>query len=112
MVKVNCKENVWFKFISYEFLVAAQVAYGVYALQSLVPTVTSAADGIHGEGSLHPDGLAWDFRIWGLYDVRSVAEEICIKLQEIDYRYDVVFGDPKHLDHIHIEYDINKVKTV
>ena len=106
MIKVNCKEGVWFKFITYEFLVAAQIVYGEYARQGITPTVTSACDGNHMEGSYHYKGLAWDFRIWGLYDPEAVCNVIKDKLSTIDYHYDVCWEQ----DHIHIEFDENKVR--
>lgn len=107
MIKVDCKEGVWFKFISYEFLVAAQVVWKHYSNQSVVPTVTSACDSQHCEGSYHYTGLAWDFRIWGLNNPENVANAIRSDLRNIDYRYDVIFEG----DHIHIEYDLNKGAT-
>jgi len=108
MIKVYCKEGVWFKFISYEFLTLARVVYRVYEAEGIIPTITSACDSQHGEGSLHPRGLAWDWRIWGLKDPQRAANEIRREVQAIDYHYDIVFGDEKHLDHIHTEYDENK----
>lgn len=107
MIKVNCKEGVWFKFISYEFLVAAQIVFQEYSKEEITPTVTSACDGKHMDGSYHYNGMAWDFRIWGLQYPQDTADRIKLALQDLDYRYDVIF----ELDHIHIEYDINKTIT-
>jgi hypothetical protein len=106
MIKVYCKEGVWFKFISYEFLTLARIVCRVYEKYGLVPTVTSAADGIHGIPSLHPDGLGWDWRTWGLKDPRAAAKEIKEEAQAVDYHYDVLYED--NPPHIHSEYDMNK----
>ena len=106
MIKVNCKEGVFFKFIGYEFLVLAQIVWNEYARESIVPVVTSACDGQHMDGSYHYTGLAWDWRIWGLNSPKDTAEAIKIKAQEIDYRYDVLLEEV----HIHSEYDLNKTK--
>ena len=109
--RVKCKRGVWFREINRPFLICAQVVAEVYRKQHVTPVVTSACDGWHMKNSLHYDGLAWDWRIWGLEDPRAAADEIRERLREIDPRYDVVYGDPRHLDHIHIEYDIRKEVT-
>ena len=116
-IKIYCKEGVWFKFISYEFLIAARTVYRVLQRYKVIPTVTSACDSKHMPNSWHYKGLAWDFRIWGVDDpktvqneVKEAADEIRRQLNEVDFRYDVVYGDEKHLDHIHIEFDETKKK--
>jgi hypothetical protein len=105
-IRVNCKEGVWFKFISWEFTVAAQTVFGVFQKYNVIPTVTSACDSKHMDGSLHYKGLGWDFRVWGLPDPEKVTQEIKRLLQDADYHYDVIFEK----DHIHIEYDVAKTK--
>lgn len=109
MIRINSKEGIWYKFIDYRFLHMARVVYRVYQKQGVIPIVTSACDGQHMTGSYHPEGLAWDFRIWGLSDPQTAANEIREELKIIDFHYDVVYGDSKHLDHIHIEFDERKV---
>jgi len=104
MIKVYCKEGVYFKFISYEFITLARIFCRVYEKHDMVPVVTSACDGTHGPGSLHPDGLGWDWRRWGLKDAQATVDEIRNEAQAIDYHYDVVLEN----DHIHSEYDLNK----
>lgn len=108
MMKVRCKKGVWFKFICAEFLQLAQIFCDVYSEEGLEPTVTSAADGNHGKISLHPEGFAWDWRIWGLKNVEAVVDKIRKRARAISFRYDIVFGDPRHRDHIHSEFDIRK----
>ena len=115
MIKVDCKEGVWFRFISYEFITLARIFCRVYEKHNLIPTVTSACDGKHAENSWHYKGLGWDWRVWGVDDpktiqneVKEVADEIRREAQAIDYHYDIVYGDEKHLDHIHSEFDFNK----
>ena len=107
-IKVTCKPGVWFKFISWEFTVAAQTAFGVYQEYNIIPCVTSAAEpeSKHMTGSLHYVGLAWDFRIWGLNDPQQASNKIKRLLQDTDFRYDVIFEK----DHIHIEFDSKKTK--
>ena len=108
MIKIKCKEGVWFKEINHYFLEAARVVYRIYQTYGVVPTVTSACDGDHLPNSFHFEGLAWDFRIWGLPHPNVVANLIREELRKNDFRYDVVFDDPQHLNHIHIEYDTRK----
>jgi len=102
---IKCKSGVWFKFIDSRFLDLAKIVYEEYQKAYIIPTVTSAADGEHMSGSFHQEGLAWDWRIWSLKSPKETADRIREKARALDPRYDVVFGDMKHLDHIHTEYD-------
>jgi len=111
MIKVLCKEGVWFKEIGYEFLTLARIVYRVYQKHGVTPVVTSACDGKHMKGSWHYEGLAWDWRVWGLKDPKAVWDEIRKEAQAVDFRYDIVFGDEAHLDHAHTEYDLKKIQN-
>lgn len=115
MIRINCKEGVWFKFIDSRFLELARIVYRVYQKYGVEPTVTSACDSTHMTNSYHYQGLGWDWRIWGVdnpstpqNEVKEAADEIRIEAQKLDHHYDVVYGDPKHLDHIHTEWDAFK----
>ena len=109
-MRVLCKEGVWFRFIDDRFLEIAKIIENVYHPYGVTPVVTSAADGKHSANSFHPDGFAWDWRIWGLptEDLDEIADKIRTKARQINFRYDVVYGDAKHLDHIHTEFDTRK----
>lgn len=104
----NCKKGVWFKFMGHLFLDLTRIVYEEYQKDWTTPTVTSAGDGRHRQGSLHPFGLAWDWRIWGLKDPGRTADRIRKKAKKLDVCYDIIFGDKEHLDHIHSEYDVRK----
>ena len=108
MIRINCEEGVWFKFIGFEFLTVARIVSRVYEKDSVIARIMSACDRIHMANSLHHEGLAWDWRIWGLKDPKAIADEIRREAQAVDFHYDVIFGDEKHLDHMHTEYDIRK----
>ena len=109
MFRIDIKdETVHFKFISNEFYVLSKLIFRLYEQYDVIPTVTSADDGDHVYNSWHYKGLAWDWRIWGLSNPKTVADELRHQLQAIDYHYDVIFGDEDHKDHIHTEYDLNK----
>lgn len=78
--------------------------------------ITSAADGKHSQGSRHYTSEAFDIRVknvkgfkWSLMGdwkfnqrVADWAEAIRF---ELGSKYDVVYGDAQHLDHIHCEFD-------
>lgn len=64
-------------------------------------TVTSARDGKHVAGSLHPVGLALDFRIWNLPDPAGLADRL---RRQLDREYDVIL----EADHLHVEFDPKK----
>lgn len=84
----------------------------VEALHSIEPifrdyelplVVTSANDGKHSPGSLHPHGLAVDIRSRHILagHLPTVIQRIKGTLRSIDKRYQVIDEG----DHIHIEYD-------
>jgi len=107
-MKILYKEGVYLKFSDKTFLDLALIFFEEYQKDGVIPMVTSACDGRHMVGSLHGEGLAWDWRIWGLKDPGATADQIRIRARELNPRYDIVFGDPDHLDHIHSEFDIRK----
>ena len=105
---IRFKEGVYLKYIDEEFLNLAKIIFEEFQKEGLIPVVTSACDGRHMVGSFHPDGLAWDWRVWGLKDPGSTADRIRVRARLTSKNYDIVFGDPAHLDHIHSEFDIKK----
>ncbi|OIO37213.1 MAG: hypothetical protein AUJ72_04970 [Candidatus Omnitrophica bacterium CG1_02_46_14] len=119
MIKINVKKGVVFKVIGFEFCTLARIVYRVLQKYGVTPMVTSANDGKHVPNSWHYQDLAWDWRIWGVDDpktpideVKQAADEIRRAAQNADYHYDVIYGDKDHLDHIHMEYDLKKKRTV
>ncbi len=119
MIKVLVKDKtVWFSVINYELLTAIRVVCRVYNKYGKIPVITSANDAKHAQNSWHYAGLAWDFRIWGIDnlatkdidEMKICADEIREELQAIDFHYNVFYGDPDHMDHMHIEYNLNKTQ--
>ncbi len=115
MIKINIKKGVVFNVIGYEFCLLARIIFRIYQKYGAIPAVTSANDSKHAPDSWHYKDLAWDWRIWGvdnpktpIDEVKQAADEIRQAAQNIDYHYDVIYGDPQHLDHIHTEYDLDK----
>ncbi len=113
-MRVYNKEGVYHKSIGPEFLTVCQVFMHVYLKYNVkAVTCTSAWDSKHAPGSYHykEPGLGWDFRIWGVEntttprsEVGMAADEIRKELTKYSARYKVIYGDPQHLDHIHVEY--------
>lgn len=62
--------------------------------------VTSVTDGVHSEGSLHYEGLAFDLRVWGFDE--GEKEQLAKKLRGIlEGEWDVVLEGT----HLHVEFD-------
>lgn len=105
---IRFKEGTHLLFIDDRFLDLAKIFFEEYEKDGLVPVVTSGCDGRHMVGSFHPDGLAWDWRILGLKDPGSTSDRIRVRARQLNPRYDIIFGDKDHLDHIHSEFDTRK----
>lgn len=72
-----------------------------------VLVITSAVDGVHTKGSLHPKGRACDYRIW--YFTEEQLEELVRAINKaLGPGYDVVM----EADHLHIEYDPDDPKAI
>src|SRR4030042_3179698 len=127
MIKLLIKDRtVWIGEVNYEFVTAIRVVCRIYQRRNKVPVLTSGNDATHSKDSWHYKNLGWDFRVWGIDnpDTKQIDEmEICAneireELKSIDYHYDVIYKDKKpdgtygHTDHMHIEYDFTKKRTV
>lgn len=104
-MKINIKPGVVIKEINGQLLHVCVTIFYVWNKRGAIPTMTSAAEGSHGPQSLHPLGLAWDWRVWGVPDIKEAVAELGSLLNKEGNDYDVVYGDPAHLDHVHVEYD-------
>lgn len=110
---IEVKKGVFIKEINDHFITVCGVVSKVYYdHENVVPTLTSAADGQHLDASYHYVGLAWDFRTHNLMRPELIAGIISDQLREVDPCYDVVYGDPHHIDHIHIEWDRRRAERL
>ena len=109
-MKIQTKKGVYFRFIDDRFITLAHIFWEEYQKEDIIPTITSADDGKHHPNSWHYKGLGWDWRVWNLRNPQNVADNIRKKAQEIDFHYNIIFGDELHKDHIHSEYNEKKVK--
>jgi len=105
---IRFKEGTFLLFLDDRFFDLAKIFFEEFQKEDVIPVVTSACDGRHMIGSLHPEGLGWDWRIWGLKDPGATADRIRIRSRDLNPRYDIMFGDQAHLDHIHSEFDTRK----
>lgn len=66
--------------------------------------ITSSVDGDHMVGSFHPKGKALDYKTNHVSTVimLKIAAEVRGKLGP---DFDVLFGDPNHKNHMHVEFD-------
>jgi len=110
--RIEFKPGVYLKYVDYRFLWIAKVIWEVFQEFGIkaAPVVTSACDGKHGPGSLHPEGLAWDWRVWIIpEDIRQrVVDRVKEMAHTMSPLYDIIYGDAQHLDHIHVEWDDRK----
>lgn len=98
-MRVNIKNGVIFKEINDKYLCIIE-ALNLLPFSGYTPTITSANDGKHMDGSLHYKNHALDIRCTDLPKTSwtSYAELLKVRLGP---EYDVVLEK----DHIHVEYD-------
>lgn len=116
---VKLKDKVHINGRHFDPIISRMITVTRLTAPSLVGNVlwiTSANDGKHKDTSKHYTNEAFDVRIrnvkglkWGVrmefvYNevVKAWADQIELALGK---GYDIVYGDAKHLSHIHIEYD-------
>lgn len=100
-MKVSIKPGVVIKEFNSQLCHVCYSAWFVYKEYGITPTITSANDSKHKDGSLHYKNLAWDFRIWGLDNPKEVVEKLANVLNAKRHDYDVILEN----DHIHVEHD-------
>ena len=101
-LRILINPNVHIGALSWPMIEASLAVWEAYQIEGVRPIMTGAADPSYPKGGVHDRGLAWDFRIWALRDPARVAEAIRGKLQDIDKRWVVLYGDSGHQDHIHV----------
>jgi hypothetical protein len=81
---------------------------GTRPYREYIVTVTSECDGKHGKNSLHEYGLAFDVRTRDLPE--EVVQEWVFRIATmLGYGFDVIW-EQGNGQHIHIEYDIRKIR--
>lgn len=104
-MNIQVKKGVEIKCIDTHLITVCHVVYGLTRQGKGQVFLTSASDGLHGEGSYHPKGDAWDFD--KLYADFTRKEALCIKLtlKAISPFYDTVLEREKDNHHLHVEWD-------
>lgn len=85
----------------------AAVASETRSLSLTAPTLTSAQDRVHTDGSLHPDGKALDFRGRNITitEGRALAGRVSQRLgPDYDVQFETFRKNPDN-NHLHAEYD-------
>lgn len=99
---IDIKDGVKFRRFNKHFadLVLAVCRTWWFCVPAIIPTITSAHDGVHMDGSLHYKDLAWDLRTRNLQPDKT--EEIARMLRvDLGDDWDVIVEK----DHLHCEYD-------
>lgn len=80
-------------------------AIDIYAKQQgVAATITGAADENYPVGKVHDRGYAIDVRVYDIPAPWQYADSVRRYLRAVSPHYVVLFGDRKHLDHIHIGF--------
>lgn len=113
-IMLKFKKGVSLKHFTPQIVLAIIATEAIYDDHGFDCTVTSGSDGKHGPRSLHPEGNAFDARIYNIpgytvddgwksaptrFKIREIVQEVKYLLHHVGF--DVV----EEVDHIHIEYD-------
>lgn len=102
MIKVL--ENVRFRKIPDEMFAMFQAISKAAAEQNTEATITGAAYENYPKGKVHDRGYAIDVRVSGIPDPETYDASIKSFLRAVSPHYVVLYGDPKHRNHIHIGF--------
>ena len=103
-----------YKFLKAESMLILQTIQDT-APEGYEPTITSANDSKHGDDSKHYEDCGFDIRTrdYPGFDLKNFEETqhvvhawiVRMRKRLLTIQYDIIFGDKKHRDHIHIEFD-------
>jgi hypothetical protein len=97
---MKLKNNVRLTDLKPQLILAMIITDQIYAKHGQELVLTSVDDSVHGPGSLHPSGNAFDART-----SYFTAEERKLVFQELKEALDVNYDLVDEGDHFHIEYD-------
>ena len=101
---IQVEKGVRFRYIPYEMVVMFDALLACGKVQGVEPVITGAAYENYPVGKVHDQGYAVDVRTSNLPDPKGFAEGIDKVLRAVSPHYKVLYGDPSHLNHIHIGY--------
>lgn len=97
-------KDVTFKHIPYEMVHMFMAILLAAERQGVQPVITGAAGTFYPEGKVHRMGYAIDVRTLNLKDPRPFVHDVETYLRTVSPYYKVLYGNDKHLDHIHIGF--------
>lgn len=97
-------ENVRFKIVPVEMLDMFYAILNAAAIQGCEPVITGASYENYPKGKVHDRGYAIDIRVFDIPDQKLYADTIRLDLRTVSPYYVVLYGDPKHRNHIHIGF--------
>jgi len=101
---IQVKKGVVFKVIPYEVVLIFDALLAAGKVHGVQPVITGAGGENYPKGKVHDQGYAVDVRTSNLPDPKGFAEGIDKVLRAVSPHYKVLYGDPGHLNHIHIGY--------
>jgi len=101
---IKIESQVRFKIIPFEMFKMFEVILSAAEEQGVEPTITGAAFEDYPKGKVHDQGYAIDVRVSDIPDPHLYADHIEQYLRAVSPHYKVLYGDPQHLDHIHIGF--------
>jgi len=101
---IKIEPNVVFRIIPHEVIKMLSCILMAADFQDCDPTITGASDEHYPKGKVHDKGYAIDIRVSDIPDPKQYAEDIRECLRAVSPHYKVLYGDPEHLDHIHIGF--------
>ena len=109
---IQVLKNVRFKAIPYEMVAMFDALLAVGRVQGVQPVITGASYENYPVGKVHDQGYAIDVRTSNIPDVKGFVEGLRYTLGSLSPRYKVLYGDPTHLDHIHIGFSWYYAKKI
>lgn len=101
---INILPNVRFRIIPVEMIDMFYAILTAGVRQGIEPTITGAAYDHYPRGKVHDRGYAIDVRTFDVPDPGAYADSIRYDLRAVSPYYVVLYGDPKHRNHIHIGF--------
>jgi len=101
---IKIEPNVVFRIIPLEMTKMFEAILFAAEAQGIEATITGASDEHYPKGKVHDQGYAIDVRILDVPDPWTYVAGIENYLRAVSPHYKVLYGDPEHLDHIHIGF--------
>lgn len=101
---LQISENTRFKVIPYEMVIMFDALLACGKVHKVQPVITGASYENYPKGKVHDQGYGIDVGVKNLSNPKGFAADIKRVLGSLSPHYKVLYGDKKHLDHIHIGF--------